>query len=185
MFQRIHVLLFSSTFFVASMLVVGCSNSKVPSPAATPLTSASKSSAADSEPASLAADLQDANQFLLTNASKLEEKYQQALLDALNYAAENKYPEAMAALEKARSLQDTELVREQIARVEGMLVERDTLERTLADIQAVIDQGQAEQALELVYSAMVQFPGTMETQRLMSMKRQADVLLLVSNRDKQ
>src|SRR5262249_51577933 len=47
----------------------------------------------------------------------VQEKYDAALLDALNQMADKKYADALAALEAARALQDTEQVRLEIEKV--------------------------------------------------------------------
>src|SRR5262249_4170875 len=46
-----------------------------------------------------------------------QEKYDAALLEAMNLLIDRKYTQALAALEKARSVQDTEQIRQQIDRV--------------------------------------------------------------------
>jgi colicin import membrane protein len=119
----------------------------------------------------------------LTIESSIAEKYQQALVQSLSYLADRKYAEALTSLQAAQALQDTDLVREQIAKVEGLVADRASFDRTVADIQTVIDQGQAEQAVELVTLAMAQYTDVNDAGQLASLKRQANALITAKNGD--
>src|SRR5262245_17582645 len=50
-----------------------------------------------------------------------QEKFDAALMQALDLAAEHKYRDALTALETARSIQDTDLIRIQIEKLQGRL----------------------------------------------------------------
>src|SRR5439155_1113650 len=71
-----------------------------------------------------------------------QERYDAALWDALALVADHKLPEALAGLEKARALQDTEHVRREIAKLKVRLDAKVSAERTALDIQTVLTDGQ-------------------------------------------
>ena len=70
-----------------------------------------------------------------------QERYDAALWDALTLVADHKLPEALAALEKARTNQDTEQVRQEIAKLKVRLDAKSAAERTALDIQTILTDG--------------------------------------------
>ena len=106
-----------------------------------------------------------------------QEKYDAALWDALALVADQKLPEALAALEKARAVQDTEQVRREIARLKVRLDARAAAERTALDIQTVLTDGKPEQAALLATAALQEFGGSEASENLARLKRQADALV--------
>ncbi len=112
-----------------------------------------------------------------------DEKYQAALLESLSCMADKKYAEALTALQAAQAVKDSEVVRQQIARVQGLILDQQSFEETVADIQAVIDQGQGEQAAQLAILALAQFGDGPEAVKLAALKRQADALMAARNTD--
>ncbi len=105
-----------------------------------------------------------------------QEKYDAALLDALNLLAERKHAEALAALEAARAAQDTDLVRREIEKLKATLAQQSAAERTQQDIQAVLNDGKADEAARLAAAALQQYGGTDSAEHLARLKRQADAL---------
>src|SRR5437867_9711134 len=67
----------------------------------------------------------------------VQEKYDAALLDALNQLADKKYTEALAALEAARALRDTEEVQVEIAKVQRLQQQQAAANKAAQDIQTV------------------------------------------------
>ncbi len=108
-------------------------------------------------------------------ASK-QEKYDAALLDALNQLAERKYSQALAALEAARSIQDTEQVRQEIDKVKHLIEQQAAAERTAHDIHSVLSQGKADEASRLATTALQQYGATDAAEPLAKLKRQADAV---------
>jgi tetratricopeptide (TPR) repeat protein len=106
-----------------------------------------------------------------------QEKYDAALWDALSLVADQKLPEALAALEKARALQDTEQVRREIARLKLRLDARAAAERTALDIQTVLTDGKADEAARLATTALREFGDSEASENLARLKRQADALV--------
>jgi hypothetical protein len=113
----------------------------------------------------------------------LQEKYDAALLEALNLLAEQKFAQALAALEAARQLQDTELVRRQIEQLQARIDQQAAAERTALDIQVVLAGGKAEDASRLASLALLQYGATDAAETLANLKRQADAILAVQLND--
>lgn len=112
-----------------------------------------------------------------------DEKYQAALLESLSYLADKKYAEALTALQTALTVRDSVDVRQQITRVQGLILDQQSFEETIADIQAVINQGQGEQAAQLAILALAQFGDGPEAVKLAALKSQADALAAARNPD--
>jgi tetratricopeptide (TPR) repeat protein len=104
------------------------------------------------------------------------ERCDAALLDALDKMAERNYPDALAALEKAREAQDTEQVRLEIDKVRKLIDQQKAAEQTQRDIKAVLDDGKADDAAKLASAGLRQYGGGDSGQSLEQLKRQADAL---------
>lgn len=106
-----------------------------------------------------------------------QDRYDAALLDALRLLADRKFPEALAMLESARRAQDTEPVRQEIARVAALVEQQAAAQRTVDSIRTVIDRGKPEEASRLAAAALDQFGGSDQAPRLTALKREADALV--------
>lgn len=105
-----------------------------------------------------------------------QERYDTALLDALNQLADKKYAEALAALEGARAIQDTDVVRREIDKIKGLIEQQAAAERIARDIASVLNDGKADEAAQLGTAALSQFGGTDVADALEKIKRQADAI---------
>jgi tetratricopeptide (TPR) repeat protein len=111
-------------------------------------------------------------------------KYDAALSRGLDLLADRKWDEALAEFETARSFKDTPTVQAAIGRVKQHLEEERSAERVAIDIQALIEDGRAEEAAKLATDAVQQFSETRSAEKLMSLKRQADALVAAPAADK-
>jgi len=170
--MRSHLLIFVVTSLASA--ITGCSNKQQAStqPAA-PVTAVRQPAGENGGPGVI----------LALKEPTAEERYDASLLEALRQLAERRYPEALAALKAAQAAQDSEQVREQIARVQGLQLRQQSLDQTAADIQAVLDQGQGALAAQLAVQALAQYGDGDETTRLSALKRQADALLAAKEAD--
>lgn len=109
----------------------------------------------------------------------VQEKYEAALREALDLLAEHRHPQALAALESARLVQDTEAVRQEIGRLKERIDQETAAERTVLDIQAVLADGKAEEAAKLAQMALLQYGPSDAAVPLARLKRQADALVSV------
>lgn len=173
-------------FLVALILLVGCSRPTQPAtvggdPAPTEPTNVQLGRPAVLQPAQSpvpAVNTAQPTVWTPGNADSLkQEKYDAALLEALNLMAERKYPEALAALEAARKVLDTEQVRLEIEKLKRTQERHAAGERTIADIQSVLNEGRAEVAAHLATRALETYGGTETAFALEKLKRQADALL--------
>jgi tetratricopeptide (TPR) repeat protein len=105
-----------------------------------------------------------------------QEKYDAALLEALNLLIDRKYPQALTALENARAVQDTEQIRQQIERVKTLMDQQAAADRTAQNIQTVLDSGKSEEAARLATASLQQYGGTDDAERLAKLKLQAEAL---------
>jgi tetratricopeptide (TPR) repeat protein len=113
-----------------------------------------------------------------------QEKYDAALLDALNLMAERRHAKALTALEAARALQDTEQVRQQIERLKVVIDRQAAVDRLAQDIQTVLDAGKPDEAARLATGGLQQYGDTDAADRLIQLKRQADALLAAQVSDR-
>jgi tetratricopeptide (TPR) repeat protein len=105
-----------------------------------------------------------------------QEKYDSALLDALNLLADRKYADALTALEAARAVQDTDQVRLEIEKVKKLLDQQAAAEHTVLDIQTVLSDGKVDAAATLAATALQEYGGTDVADQVAQLKRQADAL---------
>src|SRR5262249_38322480 len=89
-----------------------------------------------------------------------QEKYDAALLDAVNLVADGNFADALAALEAARAIQDTEQVHIEIDKVKRRVEQQAAAEQTVLDIQAVLADGTADEAAKLAAAALQNYGGT-------------------------
>jgi tetratricopeptide (TPR) repeat protein len=186
-----HFFLFAlSCGFVASLWVTGCSK-KTPqveqaadgrAPAApappTPYLSVPNAGAA---PAGLSAREPAATISIpavlpIAAEPSAQEKYDAALLDALNALADMKYADALKSLELARTFQDTDQVRLEISKIRALIDQQTAAAQTARDIQVVLKDGNPQDASRLATAGLQQFGSTDEAERLAQLKRQADAL---------
>lgn len=113
-----------------------------------------------------------------------QEKYDAALLDALNLMAERKYPKALAALEAARAVQDTEQIRQQIERLKVVIDRQAAVDRLAQDIQTVLEAGRPDEAARLATGGLQQYGDMDAADRLIQLRRQADALVMAQATDR-
>jgi tetratricopeptide (TPR) repeat protein len=104
------------------------------------------------------------------------EQYDAALLEALGKMADRNYADALAALDRARAAQDTEQVRFEIEKVKRLIDEQKAAEQTQKDVQAVLDDGKADEAAKLAAAGLQQYGGGDAAAPLAQLKREADAL---------
>ena len=107
-----------------------------------------------------------------------QDRYDAALLEALDHLADRHYNQALVALQTAQQAQDTELVRREIAKVSGLIDQLAAAEKTKNDVQTVLDDGKPDDAARLGNDALKQFGGGGDiADELAQQKRQADTLV--------
>ncbi|MCI0464360.1 MAG: tetratricopeptide repeat protein [Gemmataceae bacterium] len=112
-----------------------------------------------------------------------QEKYETALQDAFNLLAQRKYPDALAALEAARTFKDTPFLRGEIDKLKLRVDQQAAAERIVQDIQTILDQGKTAEAAQLAGSALLQYGATDVAPQLTRLKLQADALIGASIND--
>jgi tetratricopeptide (TPR) repeat protein len=105
-----------------------------------------------------------------------QEQYDAALLAALNSLADRQYADALKNLETARTFQNTEQVRLEISKIRSLIDRQAAADQTARDIQAVLKDGNLQDASRLATAGLQQFGSTDEAERLAQLKRQADAL---------
>lgn len=119
-----------------------------------------------------------------TNDEK-QEKYEAALSDALTALAERKWTDALVAFETARSLNDTEFVQGEIARLKARIEQDTTAKSTVKDIETVLNDGKADDALKLVSNALKEFGDGDDADELIKLRLQAEALKNAGAKDKE
>ncbi|MSU79602.1 MAG: tetratricopeptide repeat protein [Gemmataceae bacterium] len=112
-----------------------------------------------------------------------QEKYETAIGEALLAMAERKWDAALISLETAKSFDDTEFVRNEIARVRERLDQDGATKNVVKNIEAVINDGKADEAAKLVNDALKEFGDGDNAARLVQLKLQADALQGVQNKE--
>jgi tetratricopeptide (TPR) repeat protein len=102
--------------------------------------------------------------------------YEAAVLAAINLLGERKLPEALAAMEKAKSFQDTEFIRQEIAKLRLRIDQQNAAVKTAQDIQLVLDDGKLDDAAKLADAALLQYGPTDTAEQLAKLKVAADAL---------
>ena len=180
--------LFVFTWFAAALLgiaLAGCSKkpvAKLEAPEEAP-----PEPTAVEIPAETPAVAADTAQPLLPPVAPPEpsaqEKYDAALLEALNYMADKKYTEALVSLGTAKAAQNNERVQQEIDKVKALIDQQITAQQTAQDIKTVINDGRPEDAANLATTSLKQFGGTDTADNLASLKREADALTATQQQD--
>ncbi len=115
------------------------------------------------------------------------DQFNALLVQALLRRADGKHDQALADLEEAQRLARTDenkqLVQREIEREKALLAQQAATERTVNDIQAILNQGKADEAAKLATEALQQYGGTDTADRLVRLKQQADALVSVRTTD--
>jgi tetratricopeptide (TPR) repeat protein len=112
-----------------------------------------------------------------------QERYDAALLDALDLLADRKLNEALTALAAAQTIQDTEQVQRLMAKVKGLIAQQTEAVTTLQNVHTVLKNGNAEDAARLSSAALQQYGGTEATDELARVQRQAEALVTAASDD--
>ncbi|MCI0378933.1 MAG: tetratricopeptide repeat protein [Gemmataceae bacterium] len=105
-----------------------------------------------------------------------QEKYETALAEALTLMAEQKLPQALVALETARSFADTEFIKGEIAKVKSRIDQDESAKKTVQDIETVLEQGKAADAAKLAQDALREFGDGAAADRLIKLRLEAEAL---------
>jgi tetratricopeptide (TPR) repeat protein len=114
-----------------------------------------------------------------------QDLYEAALLEALDFLADKKYAEALAALEKAQKLLDSGQVQREIDKVRGLMAQEAAAEKATQNIRTVLQDGNPAEAAKLANDALAQHgaaPGQ-APEELARLKREADAVVTASAGD--
>ena len=116
-------------------------------------------------------------------ATDKQEKYEAALTDALLALADRKWADALAAFEAARAIQDTEFIQSEIAKLKGRLEQDGTATATVKNIETVLNEGRAEDAVKLTKEGLKEFGDGDNAPKLIQLGVQAEALLAVQKKE--
>lgn len=114
-----------------------------------------------------------------------QEKYEAALSDALTALAERKWTDALASFEIAQSIDDTEFVQGEIARLKSRIEQDVAAKSTVKDIESVLSDGNADDALKLAKNALKEFGDGDDADELIKLRLQAEALRSAGAKDKE
>ncbi len=171
----------SRALLPAVLLLAGCSQ-QVPLPSADAPTADTPASGPAQPVVSVPADSGHATANTIPVSDGVpqaspQERYDAALLDALNLLADRKMPQALTALKVAQEIQDTEQVQRLTARIQGLIAEEAAAQRTAQDLRGAVDEGKADVAARLASTALLQYGGTDLAPELAKVKQQAEALV--------
>jgi tetratricopeptide (TPR) repeat protein len=112
-----------------------------------------------------------------------QEKYDAALLEALNLIADHKYTDALLKMAEAKAIDDTEQIRDEIDKLKQRINQSIAAEQTTQDIKTVLDDGKPQDASRLATDGLQQYGGD-NAEKLANLKRQAETLTTVEINDK-
>ena len=112
-----------------------------------------------------------------------QEKYDSALGDALTALAERKWDDALTAFEAARSFNDTDFVKSEIDKLKLRIEQDGTAKTTVKNIETVLTDGKAEDAVKLANDALKEFGGGDDAEKLVRLRLQADALQGVQKKE--
>jgi hypothetical protein len=115
-------------------------------------------------------------------ASK-QERYDAALLEALNLLAERRLAPALESLRAAQKIQDTDVVQRLMDRIQGLISEQTAAERTAQDLRGAISDGKADEAAQLANTALAQYGGGDVAPDLAKIKQTAEAVVTASVSD--
>jgi tetratricopeptide (TPR) repeat protein len=105
-----------------------------------------------------------------------QEKYQAALGDAIRALANRQWDDAMTAFKAAQAIDDTEFVKSEIARLQQQMDQDASAKSTVKNIESVLNDGDAEEAIRLLAVALKEFGGGDDAAKLVLLRLQADAL---------
>ena len=112
-----------------------------------------------------------------------QEKYEAALTDALTALAERRWQDALTAFEAARAVDDTEFVNSEILKLKSRLEQDGTAKTTVKNIETVLNDGKAEDAVKLADEALKEFGDGDEANKIVLLRLQADALVSVQKKE--
>jgi tetratricopeptide (TPR) repeat protein len=113
-----------------------------------------------------------------------QERFDAALIEALNLLADHKLVEALQAVKAAQQIQDSEQVRHLSERISRAIAEQAAAEKVALDLRGALDAGKADDAARLATGALQQYGGGEAAPELVRIKQQADALVLATATDK-
>jgi tetratricopeptide (TPR) repeat protein len=106
-----------------------------------------------------------------------DERYDAALAAAYEHLGAKDEEKALAALQEALVIRESDFVKAEIARVQALVARNAAADKTAIDIQTILTSGRADEAARLAASALEQFGDSDSAEQLARLKRQADALL--------
>lgn len=103
-------------------------------------------------------------------------KYEAALTEGLVHMAEQKWAPALLAFETAQRFNDTEFVRGEIAKLRQRVEQETAAQKTVGDIEKVLEDGKAPEAAKLAQQALKEFGDGDASAQFVKLRLQADAL---------
>lgn len=111
------------------------------------------------------------------NEPSADIRYRAALTKAMEALGEKRFEDALAGFQAAGDIKTTDQATQWAKEAVKRRLDAETAaEQTTANIQAVLDEGRAEEASKLGVDALLQFGHTESLERLIKLKREADTL---------
>jgi hypothetical protein len=109
-----------------------------------------------------------------------EDQYEAALADALTLLADQQWPQALEAFEAARRFNDSDFVKGEIAKLKLRIDQEAAAEKTVRDIEAILEEGKPADAAKLAQDALREYGGGNVSPQLVKLRLQADAIQLAS-----
>jgi hypothetical protein len=113
-----------------------------------------------------------------------QERYDAALIDALNLLAERKLAQALAAVRTAQGIQDNEQIRQLAGRIERVMAEQAAAEKITQDLRSAMGSGKADEVARLATGALQQYGGGEAAADLVRIQQEAQALATAGAQDK-
>ncbi|MCI0683416.1 MAG: hypothetical protein L0Y71_15030 [Gemmataceae bacterium] len=112
-----------------------------------------------------------------------DDKYEAALTEGLMQMADQNWSQALLSFQAAQRFNDTQFIRGEIAKLKQRVDQEAAAEKTVSDIEKVLEEGKAAEAVQLAHLALKEFGDGDASDQLVKLRLQADALATASKRE--
>ena len=112
-----------------------------------------------------------------------DDKYEAALSEGLGQMADQKWSQALLSFQTAQRFNDNEFIRGEIVKLKQRVDQEAAAQKTIGDIEKVLEEGKASDAAQLASQALREFGDGDVSDQLVKLRLQADALVSASKRE--
>src|SRR5262245_37276212 len=112
-----------------------------------------------------------------------DDKYEAALSEGLAQMADQKWSQALLSFQTAQRFNDSEFIRGEIAKLKQRVDQEAAAQKTVGDIEKVLEEGKAADAAQLAQQALKEFGDGDASEQLAKRRLQADATWNAAKRE--